>query len=302
MQGAKRARTVPAAAAAAGAASAGDAGGRYAITFGEVAILHVGGAECGGRRRDTGFSFAQLREAQRRAEASGFRAELCELTPPCLRGDPECEAATLLIRGGAALLCGEAAGGRGRARQRRGRESAADDLLEEQRGLPYDRKYFDARSKCTKNKLARHNICFADIPRDIAPSEDYREFTVKAFGGLPRLSELRAALPGLLGAAAAGLSAEGNHYYDPSCGIGFHGDSERKVVICLSLGAPSTLRYHWRAPGSSNPFGPATDLRVEHGDVYIMSEKATGWDWRMRSRYRLVHAAGADKYIVHPRR
>ena len=28
-----------------------------------------------------------------------------------------------------------------------------------------------------------------------------------------------------------------------------------------------------------------------------MSEKATGFDWRMRSRYRLVHGAGASAYV-----
>jgi hypothetical protein len=28
-----------------------------------------------------------------------------------------------------------------------------------------------------------------------------------------------------------------------------------------------------------------------------MSEKATGYDWKRRSLYRLVHAAGGSKYI-----
>ena len=39
------------------------------------------------------------------------------------------------------------------------------------------------------------------------------------------------------------------------------------------------------------------DLLVKHGDMYIMSEKATGNDWRRRSRVRVVHAAGSKKYI-----
>ena len=29
----------------------------------------------------------------------------------------------------------------------------------------------------------------------------------------------------------------------------------------------------------------------------VMSEKATGFDWRCRSKVRVVHAAGAVKYI-----
>jgi hypothetical protein len=63
------------------------------------------------------------------------------------------------------------------------------------------------------------------------------------------------------------------------------------------LGKTSTLRYYWRCPHSSeNKYGPI-DLTVKHGDVYIMSEKASGHDWKLRSKYRLVHAAGSKKYI-----
>ena len=62
------------------------------------------------------------------------------------------------------------------------------------------------------------------------------------------------------------------------------------------MGQTSTLRYCWRLPGSSEN-GPAVDLEIRHGDVYVMSEKATGYDWRCRSKVRVVHAAGAPKYI-----
>ena len=68
-------------------------------------------------------------------------------------------------------------------------------------------------------------------------------------------------------------------------------------MICLSLGGSSVLRYHWRFPGSSEHTLRGIDLRVGHGDVYIMSEKATGFDWKKRSRVRVVHGAGSDKYI-----
>ena len=46
-------------------------------------------------------------------------------------------------------------------------------------------------------------------------------------------------------------------------------------------------------------FGSPIDIDVEHGDIYIMSEKATGHDWKMRSKYRLVHAAGHSSYLKH---
>lgn len=68
-------------------------------------------------------------------------------------------------------------------------------------------------------------------------------------------------------------------------------------MICLNLGKSSILRYYWRAANSSeNKYGPI-DIKVRHGDVYIMSEKASGHDWRHSSKYRLVHAAGSSKYI-----
>ena len=111
------------------------------------------------------------------------------------------------------------------------------------------------------------------------------------------MNEFRKTLKIKLGFKADGLNAEGNHYYDDTCGIGFHGDAERKIVICLSLGKPSTLRYRWRQPHSSEGFGPPIDINLSHGDVYVMSEKATGFDWRSRSKMRVVHAAGSKKYI-----
>ena len=70
----------------------------------------------------------------------------------------------------------------------------------------------------------------------------------------------------------------------------------KKIVICLSLGKSTILRYHWRLPGSSDHKFEPTDIKLNHGDVYIMSEKATGWDWKLRSKVRVVHGAGS-KYI-----
>lgn len=249
---------------------------RYAITFGETAILHIGGKEFGAGRRDAGFSVSELGELG----ASLPHSELIMLSdalPKHLRAGHQ--AGVLVLREGAQTILQE--------------PDAALHLWREQENVEYDCKFFD-RGR-TKNKVARHNIVFGEKGQQA--SEDYRECTVKAFSELPWLARFRASLSGPLGAKAANLNAEGNHYYTSTCGIGFHGDSERKVVVCLSLGAASTLRYCWRAPRSSDPFGKPIDIRVQHGDVYVMSEKATGFDWRNRSQYRLVHAAGAAKYI-----
>lgn len=97
------------------------------------------------------------------------------------------------------------------------------------------------------------------------------------------------------------LNAEGNWYRtkDTKSQIGWHGDSERRIVVCLCLGRTSPLYYAWRAPKQSENLFMKT-IHVHHGDIYFMSSKATGSDWVLptadyplgRSGWRLVHAAG----------
>ena len=89
---------------------------------------------------------------------------------------------------------------------------------------------------------------------------------------------------------------EGNRYYNlKKTGIGFHGDTERVVVICISIGCDNyPMRWQWFKDGM--PVGKSIDITLNCGDVYIMSEKAVGSDWKLRSIYTLRHAAGAKKY------
>mmetsp|Transcript_18344 Transcript_18344/g.42846 ORF Transcript_18344/g.42846 Transcript_18344/m.42846 type:complete len:284 (-) Transcript_18344:84-935(-) len=253
---------------------------RYAITFGEVAITHVGAPEYGTGLRDHGFSVTELRALSSKLPGSEL-VSLNEALPAEYKDAPGADedAAILVVRAGAVTMLQSA--------------TAAEELLKEQDSIVYDRMFFDRGQ--TKHKRARHNLVFGDVAH--AASSDYKQPTVHSFSSLPLLARFRELLPRVFGAKAEGLFAEGNHYYDSTCGVGFHGDAERKIVICLSLGASSTLRYQWRPPGSSTAVGKSVDIEVHHGDVYVMSEKASGWDWKRRSKARLVHAAGAVKYI-----
>jgi alkylated DNA repair dioxygenase AlkB len=172
--------------------------------------------------------------------------------------------------------------------------------------------FYAPRKKKMNNKQARYNIVFGDESHEQYLSNydgvqktntiviDYDEdvlYSVKAFNELPYLSGIRDALPKVLGPIATDLNAEGNYYYEDKSGIGYHGDSERKIVIGISLGKSSTIRYNWRMLNSSEHTLTDIDLVVNHGDIYIMSEKATGFDWKKRSKVRVVHAAGHSKYI-----
>ena len=89
---------------------------------------------------------------------------------------------------------------------------------------------------------------------------------------------------------------EGNRYFDlKKCGIGLHGDKERTRVICLSIGADNyPMRWVWFH--KSKPIAEPYDVRLNSGDVYIMSEAAVGQKWMSSSMYTLRHAAGSEKY------
>lgn len=172
--------------------------------------------------------------------------------------------------------------------------------------------FYAPRKKKMNNKQVRYNIVFGDERKEqylsnydeeqatntiVVDRENDTLFSVEPFDELPYLSGIRAGLPKILGDKAKNLNAEGNYYYEERSGIGYHGDGERKIVIGLSLGKSTTLRYNWRLPNSSvHPF-PDINLVANNGDMYIMSEKATGFDWKKRSKVRVIHAAGHKSYI-----
>ncbi len=73
----------------------------------------------------------------------------------------------------------------------------------------------------------------------------------------------------------------GNLYYNnKKCGIGFHGDSERKRVIACSLGDRRPI--HWQWYHKSKPIRERIKFEIGNGDMYIMSEKASGFDWKKK--------------------
>jgi len=139
------------------------------------------------------------------------------------------------------------------------------------------------------NKKARHNLCFDDFSQ--APDYEFGKGTVVNFESQPLLSELRKNLGEKFGADFQNLKAEGNYYYDPKkCYIGFHGDTERSKVVGVRLGCSFPLHYQWYVDGEAQ--GEIMSLDLNGGDIYIMSEKAVGSDWKKKKIYTLRHAAG----------
>ena len=92
------------------------------------------------------------------------------------------------------------------------------------------------------------------------------------------------------------MVCEGNRYFNlEKCGIGYHGDSERRRVVGVRVGQPMRIKWSWFH--QSKHLGKPLELTLNDGDIYIMSEKSVGTDWKRRSIYTLRHAAGCDKYL-----
>lgn len=142
------------------------------------------------------------------------------------------------------------------------------------------------------NKRARWNLCFADEGSEA----DYEngQGRIIAFGDVPITNAIREELPKYLGEKARGLAAEGNYYYDAKkCYIGEHGDSERRKVVAVRLGETAPLYYRWYYRHEA--VSDVMTLSLRHGDMYVMSEKAVGTDWKRSSIITLRHAAGSVK-------
>ena len=196
---------------------------RYAITFGEVAILHIGGKEYKSKKIINGFSTEELIDINNKYENS----EYISLTDNLPDEYKENNKAGVLIF---------------RYDNKKLEENynlplnklEADNLYNEQKNVKYDRKYWDNRRQKTLNKRARYNIVFGQ--KTIKNSKDYKQNSIIAFSSLKYMNKVRNNLKNILGDKSKKLNAEGNFYFEDKSGIGFHGDSERKIVICLSLG------------------------------------------------------------------
>lgn len=137
------------------------------------------------------------------------------------------------------------------------------------------------------NKKARHNIVIAGFSQE--PDYEAGKGRVVAWEDVPRVQGLKWLVEDLI--EREDLVAEGNHYYDSAkCGIGFHGDTERRLVVGCRFGAPMDLEYQWYL--RSEPVGERVVLKLNHGDMYVMSSKAVGFDWKSRSKYTLRHGTG----------
>jgi hypothetical protein len=180
----------------------------------------------------------------------------------------------LIVRGGIDILLEDA-------------RMNGDDAWDELHTFEWDKKAF--MKGRVVNKKARQNVCIADFSQE--PDYENKKGTVVDFAELPVMETLRKKLPEFL-EEASHLLAEGNYYTDlkkKEVGIGFHGDTERRKVIAMRFGESMDLQYQWFY--KSEPVGKRVKVMLNDGDMYVMSEKAVGFDWLKKNTYTLRHAA-----------
>lgn len=243
------------------------------LTFGEQSENHVGMKINGGGLANSGFSVNEMEEIKKNLKVESEYYRLDEMV------DEEGlePAAILIVRNGLQKLIGE----------------NPEKMMEEQLSFEWDKKYWDNLRGKVLNKHARYNVCFGE--KSVEANFEQKQGTIIGFDRVPILKNLKESLGGFFGDKAKELEVEGNLYYNvKKCGIGFHGDSERKRVIACSLGASRPI--HWQWYHQSKPIGSRLKFEIGSGDIYIMSEKASGFDWKRRSQKTLRHAAG-EKYV-----
>jgi hypothetical protein len=209
-------------------------------------------------------------------------SELLDLTaalPSELRARPDAQdAKVLVLRGFAQRLLGADAP-----------DQIEHELEQQKRDGKIDSQAL-MRGK-VKNKNARHNNCMADFEQ--APDHAAGRGTVVRISDYPFIRGL-AAQAAMWMQQDNPLICEQNRYYDvKTCGIGWHGDAEREIVLGYRAGtATKMMPMMFQAFYRDEPVGPKTSIHLNRGDVYIMSSKAVGTDWRQSSKVTWRHAAG----------
>jgi hypothetical protein len=152
-----------------------------------------------------------------------------------------------------------------------------------------------ARSNC----VGREGISKKPVP-DIGQGTVVNTDTMPIYSKWKKdfMSDMQSALTSAGSAKKIGTYiTEGNLYHDPKkTYIGWHGDRERVEVVCLSLGFKQggyPLRFC--VFQNSKPISEVTEILLNDGDVYIMSEGAVGREWLKKKIKTIRHSAGFHK-------
>ena len=153
-----------------------------------------------------------------------------------------------------------------------------------------DKKFLNPRTKKVQNKRARYNFNIADHHLKQSPEYHLGKGTVVSFEEMPKAKQVRDGL------SAWGkeldipnmqeLNFEANVYHSENSGIGFHGDSERRMVIGCNMGAKRYIEF--QAFQDALPTGMCISIPLRNNDMYFMCEEACGHNWK-DGHYKRLH-------------
>ncbi len=248
------------------------------ITMGDVAENHVGMEQLG-KICDpgSGFNLQDLQMIKTNMEKIGAKCDIVTLKSP----DPAtADAYVLVIKDGVNCILKQTT------------NYTKTDMFNEQKKLNFDKKAL-MRGKVV-NKHARWNVCYDTQNRD--PDYENGKGRIIGYDTIPISYTVISNLEKYFGPKAKDLKGEGNYYYDVNkTGIGYHGDLERTKVIGIRLGSTIPLHYQWF--NKSKPVGDNIEIKLNGGDMYVMSEYAVGTNWKKSSLFTLRHAAGSSNYV-----
>ncbi len=255
----------------------------YTITYGDRGENEAG-MQMVGTAMEMGVSAEYLGDLCETLKKEGADVSLCPLNELMSghEAEDECtQANVLIIKEGVNYFL----------KEMKGDMEPAAEVLAELRRMPKDDKTYMYGRVVTKK--ARHNCCMADFEQ--SPDIANKKGTVVNFNDYPFLDKLRRVVGERLRQTQL-LVGEINHYYDSKqCGIGWHGDAERKIVVGVRVGPGANnfpIKFNWFH--HHDPVGKEGRIFLDDGDIYIMSEKAVGFDTKKSSLYTLRHAAGKD--------
>lgn len=257
------------------------------LTFGDQAENHVGMEKFGKIVNEgEGFHLDDLLIIHSKLQSLGATMELYDLSQTnSEEEEKKPEAYLLVIRNGVNIILKDLGLDE--------KEYNHQKMFEEQAALNVDKKVFMYGR--VVNKHARWNLCFDHKSQE--PDYENGKGRIISFDNVPITSKMVESFSSYFGEKANNLKGEGNYYYDKTkCGIGFHGDSERRKVLAIRLGSSLDIHYQWFKDGE--PSGNRIIVPLNGGDIYLMSEKAVGTDWKKKKIYTLRHATGCSKYTT----
>ena len=148
-------------------------------------------------------------------------------------------------------------------------ESNSDGIIT---GVQWDtEKYKNGQIKQSKEK---YKLIFKDLYEEYKINSNYQlnKGTIYNYKRIPQLEYIKCFFESIL---YGPFVIEGNCYYNKKeCYTSMHRDKKRKKVIGLKLGGSSPLNFRWYH--GTIRCSETKTIILNHGDIYILSELATG--------------------------